>query len=76
MELLAEAHIGLAEVPLWPIDLAQADEASSPAACAASCRWCASTAAAIGDGTPGPITRRVMALYEALVRRATTPPTG
>jgi len=71
--------IAVDEQPLWPVDLLGADEAFltssirgvlpvvrvSPRAGA--------PAVALGDGRPGPITLRVMALYDAMVARETAP---
>jgi branched-subunit amino acid aminotransferase/4-amino-4-deoxychorismate lyase len=70
MQLLVEARIGLGEQPLWPIDLASADEAFLTSSVRGVVPIVRVDGAAIGDGKPGPITRRVMQLYEALVERA------
>jgi branched-chain amino acid aminotransferase len=72
MAILAEAGIGLAEVPLWPIDLAQAEEAFLTSSVRGVVPIVRVDGGAIGGGAPGPITRRVIGLYDALVRRATT----
>jgi len=66
---LCRAH-GLAvdELPLWPVDLRTADEALLTSSVRGILPIARVDGAPIADGKPGPITKRVMALYEALLR--------
>jgi branched-chain amino acid aminotransferase len=71
MQILAREKIRLAEQPLWPIDLHQADEAFLTSSVRGVLPIARADGEPIGDGKPGPITRRVMQAYDALVRDAT-----
>jgi branched-chain amino acid aminotransferase len=71
IELLAGAAIGLCEQALWPIDLLRADEAFLTSSVRGIVPIVRVDGANIGDGTPGAITRRVMQLYEKMLRAAT-----
>ncbi|HEX8950664.1 MAG TPA: aminotransferase class IV [Polyangia bacterium] len=71
LQLLAAAHIRAAEQPLWPIDLHRADEAFITSSVRGIVPITRVDGEPIGDGKPGPITRRVMQAYDALVRAAT-----
>ncbi|MGZ3439138.1 MAG: aminotransferase class IV [Polyangia bacterium] len=71
MQILAREKIRLAEQPLWPIDLHRADEAFLTSSVRGVLPIARADGEPIGDGKPGPITRRVMQAYDALVRDAT-----
>jgi branched-chain amino acid aminotransferase len=71
MQLLDAAGIHWAEQTLWPIDLHKADEAFLTSSVRGVVPITRVDAEPLGDGKPGPITRRVMQAYEALVRAAT-----
>jgi len=71
LQLLAAEKIGLAEQALWPIDLHKADEAFLTSSVRGVVPISRADGEPIGDGKPGPITRRVMQAYDALVRAAT-----
>lgn len=73
MQLLEEAEIPLVEQPLWPADLHRADEAFLTSSVRGVVPIVQADGQPIGEGRPGPVTRRVMALYEALVRPASAP---
>jgi branched-chain amino acid aminotransferase len=79
IEVARANGIAVDEMPLWPIDLLSADEAfltSSIRGVLPIVRVIAKAGASstvLGAGAPGPITRRVMALYDALVARETAP---
>jgi branched-chain amino acid aminotransferase len=68
MEILGREHIGVAEQPLWPVDLQQAEEAFITSSVRGVVPVVRVDGQPIGAGTPGPITRRVMARYDELVR--------
>jgi branched-chain amino acid aminotransferase len=80
IEVARADGLAVDEQPLWPTDLLRADEAfltSSIRGVLPVVRVVPRTGAeavVLGDGKPGPITRRVMALYDALVARETAPP--
>ena len=57
------------EVPLWPVDLQRADEALLTSSVRGVVPIARVDGKPIGGGTPGPIGRRVMALYDAETRR-------
>lgn len=71
LQILAAEKIRSAEQPLWPIDLHRADEAFLTSSVRGVVPIARADGEPIGDGKPGPITRRVMQAYEALVRAAT-----
>jgi branched-chain amino acid aminotransferase len=71
MDLLDGLGIRWAEQPLWPIDLHQADEAFITSSVRGLVPVTRVDGQPLGDGKPGPITRRVMQAYDALVREAT-----
>ncbi len=56
------------ELPLWPSDLRGADEAFLTSSVRGLVPMVRVDGQPIGDGRPGPITRRVMALYDQLTR--------
>jgi branched-chain amino acid aminotransferase len=70
MELLRANKIGLAEQPLWPIDLSRADEAFLTSSVRGVLPITRVDGQPIGDGKVGPITRRVLALYAELTQTA------
>ena len=72
MALLDGEKIPWAEQALWPIDLHRADEAFLTSSVRGIVPVSRADGEPIGDGKPGPITRRVMSAYDALVRAATT----
>jgi branched-chain amino acid aminotransferase len=57
------------EVPLWPVDLQRADEALLTSSVRGVVPIVRVDGKPIGGGKPGPIGRRVMALYDAETRR-------
>jgi branched-chain amino acid aminotransferase len=71
MELLSRQGIKWAEQALWPIDLHQADEAFLTSSVRGVVPVTRADGKPLGDGKPGPVTRRVLAAYEALLREAT-----
>jgi branched-chain amino acid aminotransferase len=71
MQLLDREGIHWAEQALWPIDLHQADEAFLTSSVRGVVPITRADGQPLGDGKPGPITRRVMTAYDALVREAT-----
>ena len=71
LEILAAEKVRCAEQPLWPIDLHRADEAFLTSSVRGVVPITRADGEPIGDGKPGPITRRVMQAYDALVRAAT-----
>ena len=71
MQLLHGEKIPWAEQALWPIDLHRADEAFLTSSVRGVVPIARVDGEPVGDGKPGPITRRVMAAYDALVRAAT-----
>jgi len=68
--VLADAGLHFAEQALWPTDLASADEAFLTSSVRGVVPIVRVDGNALGDGKPGPITKRVMAGYEALIREA------
>jgi branched-chain amino acid aminotransferase len=74
MQLLDAEKIPWAEQALWPIDLHRGDEAFLTSSVRGVVPIARADGEPIGDGKPGPITRRVMQAYDALVRAATTKP--
>jgi branched-chain amino acid aminotransferase len=70
MELLRKDKIGLAEQPLWPIDLMRADEAFLTSSVRGVLPITRVDGQPLGDGKVGPITRRVLALYAELTQTA------
>ncbi len=71
MQLLDAEKIPWAEQALWPIDLHRGDEAFLTSSVRGVVPIARADGEPIGDGKPGPITRRVMLAYDALVRAAT-----
>jgi branched-chain amino acid aminotransferase len=71
LQILAAEKIRCAEQPLWPTDLHHADEAFMTSSVRGVVPITRADGEPVGDGKPGPITRRVMQAYEALVRAAT-----
>ena len=71
LQILAAEKIRCAEQALWPIDLHRADEAFLTSSVRGVVPIARADGEPIGDGKPGPITRRVMQAYEAMVRAAT-----
>ena len=71
LQILAAEKIRSAEQALWPIDLHRADEAFLTSSVRGVVPIARADGEPIGDGKPGPITRRVMQAYESLVRTAT-----
>lgn len=74
MQLLDGEKIPWAEQALWPIDLHRAEEAFLTSSVRGVVPIVRADGEPIGDGKPGPITRRVMSAYDALVRAATSKP--
>jgi branched-chain amino acid aminotransferase len=60
------AGISVDELPLWPLDLCRADEALLTSSVRGVMPVVRVDGQPIGDGRPGPITRRLMALYDRL----------
>jgi branched-chain amino acid aminotransferase len=71
MELLRENGVGLAEQPLWPIDLVRADEAFLTSSVRGVVPITRVDGQPLGDGRVGPVTARVLALYEKLTQAST-----
>jgi branched-chain amino acid aminotransferase len=71
MQLLDAEGSRCAEQALWPIDLHSADEAFLTSSVRGIVPIARADGQPIGDGKPGPVTRRVMQAYDALVRKAT-----
>jgi branched-chain amino acid aminotransferase len=69
--LLRKARIGFAELPLWPIDLAQADEAFLTSSVRGVVPITRVDGKPLGDGRVGPVTARVLALYAELTQTST-----
>ena len=69
IELCRGSGLSVDEVPLWPIDLRSADEALLTSSVRGLLPVVRVDGQPIGDGKPGPITRRVMALYDAATQR-------
>ena len=70
MQLCRQAGIGIAEQPLWPIDLTSADEAFLTSSVRGLLPIVRVDGLVLGTGKPGPITERLMRDYDALVRAA------
>lgn len=64
IELLRGAGVAVDEAPLWPVDLRTADEALLTSSVRGVVPIVRVDGAPLGDGTPGPIARRVLALYD------------
>jgi branched-chain amino acid aminotransferase len=62
------AGISVDELPLWPVDLQRADEAFLTSSVRGILPIVRVDGHAIGQGKPGPITQRVMSLYDNLTR--------
>src|SRR5262245_18849112 len=73
LELAAEARIPAAEARLTRYDLYTADEAFVSGTGAELMPVSIADGRAIGDGTPGPITRRLTEVFHALVRNEGDP---
>lgn len=73
LELAAEARIPAAEARLTRYDLYTADEAFVTGTGAELMPVTTADGRPIGDGTPGPITRRLTEAFHALVRQEGTP---
>ena len=73
MRLLDRESIRWAEQALWPIDLHRADEAFLTSSVRGVVPVSRADGEPVGEGKPGPVTRRVMQAYDALVRAATQP---
>ena len=74
MQILDAEQIRWAEQALWPIDLQRAEEAFLTSSVRGVVPVTRVDGEPVGDGKPGPITRRVMQAYDALVRAATKRP--
>jgi branched-chain amino acid aminotransferase len=68
MEILRAEKIGLAEQPLWPIDLQRADEAFLTSSVRGVLPITRVDGHPLGNGKVGPITTRVLALYAELTQ--------
>jgi branched-chain amino acid aminotransferase len=66
MRLARGAGIAVDEAPLWPVDLQTADEAFLTSSVRGLVPIARVDGRALGDGKPGPITRRMSALYDEL----------
>ena len=71
MQILDAEKIRWSEQALWPIDLQRAEEAFLTSSVRGVVPISRVDGEPVGDGKPGPITRRVMQAYDALVRAAT-----
>jgi branched-chain amino acid aminotransferase len=71
MHILDAEGIAYSEQPLWPIDLYQADEAFLTSSVRGVVPIVRVDGRVIAEGKPGPITRRVMTAYDAVLREAT-----
>lgn len=69
--LATKAGIAVDELPLWPDDLRTADEAFITSSVRGILPAVRVDGDAIGSGKPGPVTLRVMALYQQLTESAT-----
>lgn len=69
LELARGAGIGADEAHVWPLDLQRADELFLSSSIRGVLPVVRLDGAPVGDGKPGPLTRRVMALYEQSTRR-------
>jgi branched-chain amino acid aminotransferase len=70
MQLLRADKIGLAEQPLWPIDLQRADEAFLTSSVRGVLPITRVDGQPLGNGKVGPITTRLLALYAELTQTA------
>jgi branched-chain amino acid aminotransferase len=68
IELCRAAELPVDEVPLWPVDLRRAGEAFITSSVRGIVPVVTVDGQPIGSGKPGPITRRVMALYDQRTR--------
>jgi branched-chain amino acid aminotransferase len=68
LELAAQSGIPTEEAELFPDDLRQADEAFLTSSVRGVLPVVRVDGKAIGSGKPGPVTRQLMALYDALTR--------
>jgi branched-chain amino acid aminotransferase len=68
--IAAARQSGLAvdELPLWPVDLQRADEAFLTSSVRGILPIVRVDGHALGDGKPGPVTRKVMSLYDQLTK--------
>jgi branched-chain amino acid aminotransferase len=66
--LCRQDAIAVDEKPLWPVDLRQAEEAFLTSSVRGVVPIVRVDGAAVGAGRPGPITRRVMELYDQKTR--------
>ena len=73
MRLLDREGIKWAEQALWPIDLHRADEAFLTSSVRGVVPIARADGEPVGEGKPGPVTRRVMQAYDALLQAATRP---
>jgi len=64
IDLCRDAGIAVDESPLWPIDLRSAEEAFLTSSVRGVLPIVRCDGKPIGTGVPGPITRKVMALYD------------
>jgi branched-chain amino acid aminotransferase len=71
MRLLDQEGIKWAEQALWPIDLHRADEAFLTSSVRGLVPIARADGEPVGEGKPGPVTRRVMQAYDALLQAAT-----
>jgi branched-chain amino acid aminotransferase len=69
IELCRGAQIPVDEVPLWPVDLRNGDEAFITSSVRGVLPATRVEGHPIGSGQPGPVTRRVMALYDERTQR-------
>lgn len=65
LQLARSDGLGADEVPLWPADLQRASELFLSSSIRGVLPVTKLDGARVGDGVPGPVTRRVMALYDA-----------
>jgi branched-chain amino acid aminotransferase len=68
MQLMQRAGIPFGEQPLWPLDLTSADEAFLTSSVRGVVPIVRVDGKPLGDGTPGPLSRRVLQLYNELLR--------
>jgi branched-chain amino acid aminotransferase len=68
IELLRGAGVAVDEAPLWPVDLKRGDEALLTSSVRGVVPVVRVDGEPIGDGRPGPITRRLLALYDRETR--------
>jgi branched-chain amino acid aminotransferase len=68
MELMRKAGIPYGEQPLWPVDLQRADEAFLTSSVRGVVPVVRVDGQRLSDGKPGPISKRVMQLYDELTR--------